>query len=87
MYECGTVVAQVSAQGAEQTGLAEGTPVVAGGGDAQLGCVGVGVVDANQAAIFGGSFWQYEYNTDEAKTDRALPRPRQLPQRPRNLAV
>lgn len=47
----------------------EGTPVVAGGGDAQLGCVGVGVVDANQAAIFGGSFWQYEYNTDEAKTD------------------
>ena len=27
------------------------------------------MVDANQAAIFGGSFWQYEYNTDEAKTD------------------
>ena len=67
--ECGTVVAQVGAKGAAETGLAEGTPVVAGGGDAQLGCVGVGVVDANQAAIFGGSFWQYEYNTDEAKTD------------------
>lgn len=67
--ECGTVVAHVDAKGAAQTGLAEGTPVVAGGGDAQLGCVGVGVVDANQAAIFGGSFWQYEYNTDQAKTD------------------
>ena len=57
VYECGSVVAPVSAEGAAQTGLAEGTPVIAGGGDAQLGCVGVGVVDPNQAAIFGGSFW------------------------------
>lgn len=69
VYECGSIVACVNAKGAADTGLAEGTPVVAGGGDAQLGCVGVGVVDANQAAIFGGSFWQYEYNTDKVKTD------------------
>ena len=68
-YECGTIVAAVSEKGAADTGLAVGTPVVAGGGDSQLGCVGVGVVDPNQAAIFGGSFWQYEYNTDEPKTD------------------
>ena len=68
-YECGTIVANVSEKGAADTGLAVGTPVVAGGGDCQLGCVGVGVVDPNQAAIFGGSFWQYEYNTNEAKTD------------------
>ena len=68
-YECGTVVAKVSEKGAADTGLFVGTPVVAGGGDAQLGCVGVGVVDAKQAAIFGGSFWQYEYNTDEPNTD------------------
>ena len=62
-------MASVSEKGAAETGLLVGTPVVAGGGDCQLGCVGVGVVDANQAAIFGGSFWQYEYNTNEAKTD------------------
>ena len=31
--------------------------------------IAVGVVDDRQAAVFGGSFWQYEYNTDEAKTD------------------
>ena len=68
-YECGTIVAKVSEKGAADTGLAVGTPVFAGGGDSQLGCVGVGVVDPNQAAIFGGSFWQYEYNTDEPKTD------------------
>ena len=35
----------------------------------QLGCVGVGVVDPGQAAIFGGSFWQYEFNTPNGKTD------------------
>jgi len=23
----------------------------------------VGVVDENEAVVFGGSFWQYEYNT------------------------
>lgn len=68
--ECGTRVGAVSPEGAEQTGLAVGTPVVAGGGDAQLGCIGVGVVDEGQAAVFGGSFWQYEFNTAAAQTDR-----------------
>ena len=67
--ECGSIVGKVNAQGAQDTGLAPGTTVVTGGGDAQLGCVGVGVVDANQAAVFGGSFWQYEYNTSSGKTD------------------
>jgi autoinducer 2 (AI-2) kinase len=64
--ECGTVVAQVSKAGAAETGLAEGTPLVSGGGDCQLGAAGVGVVDAGQAVVFGGSFWQYEYNTGVA---------------------
>ena len=63
VMECGTVAAGVSKKGAEEAGLAEGTPLVVGGGDAQLGTVGVGVVDENEAVVFGGSFWQYEYNT------------------------
>ena len=67
--ECGEVVSRVNARGAADTGLKEGTTVVAGGGDAQLGCIGVGVVDNGQAAVFGGSFWQYEFNTDSGKTD------------------
>ena len=67
--ECGQVIGTVNAKGAADTGLAEGTRVVTGGGDAQLGCVGVGVVDPGQAAIFGGSFWQYEFNTPNGKTD------------------
>ncbi len=69
VYESGTVVAGVSADCADKTGLCAGTPVVAGGGDAQLGCIGVSVTSKNQAAIFGGSFWQYEFNTDEVKMD------------------
>jgi autoinducer 2 (AI-2) kinase len=39
--ECGTVAAKVSKEGAEQTGLCEGTPLVVGGGDAKLGTIGV----------------------------------------------
>ncbi len=69
VYESGSIVGVVTAACAAATGLKEGTPVVAGGGDAQLGAVGVGVVQPGQAAVFGGSFWQYEFNTDEAKTD------------------
>lgn len=67
--ECGSIIGNVNAKGAEDTGLAEGTIVVVGGGDSQLGCIGVGVVKANEAAVFGGSFWQYELNTDTVKTD------------------
>lgn len=69
VYESGSIVGNVNKNAAGETGLFEGTPVVAGGGDAQLGCIGVGLVSPSQAAVFGGSFWQYEYNTDEAKTD------------------
>jgi autoinducer 2 (AI-2) kinase len=68
--ECGEVAGSVSRQGALDTGLAEGTSLVVGGGDCQLATIGVGVVDENEAAVFGGSFWQYEYNTG---TGRGLP--------------
>ncbi len=69
VYESGSIVATVNSKGAEETGLVTGIPVVAGGGDAQLGCIGVGVVAPSQAAVMGGSFWQYEFNTDKAITD------------------
>lgn len=67
--ECGTVIAKVNEKGASDTGLAVGTPVVVGGGDCQLGTIGVGATEPGQAAVFGGSFWQYELNTSEGKTD------------------
>lgn len=67
--ECGQIAGTVNENGSKDTGLAIGTPVVVGGGDAQLGCIGVGVVNPGDAAIFGGSFWQYEFNTNSVETD------------------
>jgi autoinducer 2 (AI-2) kinase len=69
VIECGSIAGEVSEEGAADTGLIKGTPVVVGGGDCQLGSIGVGVVEPNQAAVFGGSFWQYEFNTADGKTD------------------
>ena len=67
--ESGELAGTVSAKGAADTGLAEGTPVIVGGGDCQLGMIGVGACLPGQAGVFGGSFWQYEFNTDNAATD------------------
>jgi len=71
VVECGEVVGCVTERGADETGLAVGTPVVAGGGDCQLGMVGVDACLPGQAAVFGGSFWQYEFNTADARCDAA----------------
>lgn len=67
--ECGTKIATVNQKGAEDTGLQIGTEVIVGGGDAQLGSIGVGVVEDGDAAVFGGSFWQYEYTTNTPIVD------------------
>ena len=67
--ECGEVAGEVNEKGAADTGLAVGTPVVVGGGDCQLGMIGVGAVLPGEAAVFGGSFWQYEFNTGSGATD------------------
>ncbi len=67
--ECGQILGTVSADGARETGLAEGTPVVVGGGDCQLGMIGVNACKPDQAGVFGGSFWQYEFNTANGAVD------------------
>jgi xylulokinase len=43
-YESPAVTGRISADGAAATGLREGTPVVAGGGDQAAGAVGMGIV-------------------------------------------
>jgi len=67
--ESGEVIGRVSAQAAVETGLPAGIPIVMGGGDAQLGTVGVGAVAPGQAAVFGGSFWQQEVNLAQPLSD------------------
>jgi xylulokinase len=44
LYEGPEICARLSAEGAEATGVAEGTPVVAGAGDQGAGAVGMGVL-------------------------------------------
>jgi len=44
LYESPEICGQISATGAEATGLRQGTPVVAGAGDQAAGAVGMGVV-------------------------------------------
>jgi autoinducer 2 (AI-2) kinase len=53
----GTVVGEVSAAAAELTGLRQGTAVVAGGADTQLGLLGAGAV-TGEYTVVGGTFWQ-----------------------------
>ncbi|EFC3921353.1 autoinducer-2 kinase [Escherichia coli] len=60
---------QTSSQAAELCGLKAGTPVVVGGGDVQLGCLGLGVVRPAQTAVLGGTFWQQVVNLAAPVTD------------------
>jgi autoinducer-2 kinase len=53
----GTVVGEVTAAAAELTGLRQGTAVVAGGADTQLGLLGAGA-DRDEYTIVAGTFWQ-----------------------------
>ncbi len=61
-YESGTVIGDVSLEGAKSTGLSRKTKVVMGGGDVQLGALGLGIVENGGVAILGGSFWQQIVN-------------------------
>jgi autoinducer 2 (AI-2) kinase len=64
----GTVVGQVTSAAAELTGLREGTPVVAGGADTQMGLLGVGAV-TGEYNVVAGTFWQNTVLLDEPVID------------------
>ncbi len=72
VVEPGTVVGRVTSAAAEETGLAEGTPFVAGGGDVQMGSLGLGVVGLGDAAVLGGTFWQQVVNIPQGSVDGTM---------------
>lgn len=72
VVEPGAVVGRVTAKAAGETSLAEGTPFVAGGGDVQMGSIGLGVVELGDAAILGGTFWQQVVNIPQGSVDRTM---------------
>ncbi|EEW24076.1 autoinducer-2 kinase [Rhodobacter ferrooxidans] len=72
VVEPGTIVGLVTAAAAVETGLAEGTPFVAGGGDVQLGSIGLGVLQLADAAVLGGTFWQQVVNIPTGSVDGSM---------------
>jgi autoinducer 2 (AI-2) kinase len=62
VLETGTVMGTVTPQASQETTLSTATKVVMGGGDVQLGALGLGVSQVGQVAILGGSFWQQVVN-------------------------
>ena len=58
IVSCSQVVGGVTPQAAQETGLLEGTPVVAGGLDAACGTLGAGVIHPGETQEQGGSSFQ-----------------------------
>src|SRR5476649_2023103 len=69
VVETGTRLGYVTAAAADACGLQPGTVVCMGGGDVQLGSLGLGVVRAGQTAVLGGTFWQQVVNLPKPVTD------------------
>ncbi len=72
VLETGSVLGSVTEQVAVEIGLTVGTPFVIGGGDVQLGCLGLGVVRPHQTAVLGGTFWQQVVNLPEPIVDPTM---------------
>lgn len=55
VYPCHAVVGGVSKEAAKETGLKEGTPVIAGGMDCSMSALGAGVIEEKQAYVTAGT--------------------------------
>ena len=69
---CDQVIGRVTAQAAAQCGLAEGTPVVAGGLDAACGTLGAGVIHPGETQEQGGQAGGMSICMDSYKADPRL---------------
>lgn len=72
LFGCDEVVGQVIEEAAKITGLAVGTPVVAGGLDAACGALGAGVYMTGQTQEQGGQAGGMSICTDKALAHKAL---------------
>ncbi len=65
VVEPGTKIGKIKPDLAEELGLSKETEIIMGGGDAQLGTIGVGAVSEYDTVILGGTFWQQEVNIEK----------------------
>ncbi len=69
VFEPGTRIGGVTQKASLETGLVEGTPVVAAGGDTQLALLGTGATRPGAFTVVGGTFWQTTAITDKPLVD------------------
>ncbi|MDD5211112.1 MAG: autoinducer-2 kinase [Sulfuricurvum sp.] len=62
ILESGDVLGKISKSVSDETGLSTNILVVMGGGDVQIGTVGLGANALGDAVVLGGSFWQQVVN-------------------------
>lgn len=72
IYDCHQVVGKVTEKAAKLTGLAVGTPVVAGGLDAACGTLGAGVIHPGETQEQGGQAGGMSICIDEYRADPRL---------------
>lgn len=72
IYPCHQVIGTVTGKAALESGLAVGTPVVAGGLDAACGTLGVGVIHSGETQEQGGQAGGMSICTDTYKADPRL---------------
>lgn len=70
VFESADVCARVSTEGARATGLAEGTPIVAGAGDQAAGAVGMGITRPGAVSVTIGTSGVVFAATDAPALDR-----------------
>ncbi|MBN1499851.1 MAG: FGGY-family carbohydrate kinase [Spirochaetes bacterium] len=72
IYGCSQIVAEVTSEAAEASGLIAGIPVVAGGLDACCGTLGAGVINPGQTQEQGGQAGGMSICIDSALSDPSL---------------
>ena len=78
IHESCTIAGLLSEWAAAQTGLALGTPIVAGAGDNQAGAIGAGVVTAGEVLAALGTSGVIYAHTDRPRRDLPRPAPRPI---------
>ena len=75
LYHSGEKIGEVTSQASKETGLAEGTAVVTGGGDSMLGLLGTGAVEDYDTTVIGGttSMLQTVLSKPLVDTERRIP--------------
>ena len=72
IHACHEVIGEVNEKAAKESGLAEGTPVVAGGLDAACGTLGAGVIHSGETQEQGGQAGGMSICTDQYRADERL---------------